>query len=33
MREEIPLKKDRNRWGREALMLCVNVKEEIVQSP
>ena len=28
MGEEIPLKKDRNRWGRGALMIPLNVKEK-----
>ena len=28
MREKIPLKKDRNRWGNKALMLGINVKKK-----
>ena len=28
MGEEIPLKKDRNRWGRGALMVPINAKEK-----
>ena len=32
MEERVSLKKDRNRWERGALMLCIIVKEKIVES-
>ena len=32
MGEGTTLKKDRNRWGRIALMVCINVKKKIVKS-
>ena len=32
MGKGIPLKKDRNRWGRGALIVWVIVKEKIVKS-
>ena len=28
MEEELPLKKDRNRWGRVALMVPINANEK-----